>query len=85
MLPNLTHNSQSIHPCIQNEFQFKVIYTTIHDIIFTGRFSKMCHEFYVVLDFVLWIGLFVLERDCFIFLSLVYMVSDGEMRVRDII
>ena len=61
MFPNPTHHRQPIHPCIQNELQSKVIYTTIYDIIFNGGLSKVCHEFYVILDFIFWIGLFVLK------------------------
>jgi hypothetical protein len=68
MLPNPTHNRKPIHPRLQNEFQFKGIYTRINDIIPNGRFSKVCHEFHVVLDIIFWIGLFVLnhekQREC---------------------
>ncbi len=63
MLPNPTHNRQPIHPCIQNEFQFKGIYTRIDDIIPDVRFPKVCNEFHVVLDIIFWIGLFVLKED----------------------
>lgn len=63
MLPHPTCNCKPIHPSFQNEFQFKVIYIQrFHDFIPNiGRFSKVCNEFHVVLDIVLWIGLFVLR------------------------
>jgi len=61
MLSNPTHIRKPIHPRLQNEFQLEGIYARVHDIIPIGRFSKVCHEFHVVLDIIFWIGLFILS------------------------
>jgi hypothetical protein len=67
MLPSTAYCSFILHPCGKNELWI----TFLHDIkvridyIFSiDRFTKVCFVVYAILDTVLWVGVFVLEKQC---------------------
>ena len=61
MLHYNAHHSKSLPPCIQNEIWFTFILKRVNVCILNGRFTKVRHVVYALLDIILWIGILVLE------------------------
>ena len=61
MLHYNAHHSKSLPPRIQNEIWFTFILKRVNVCILNGRFTKVCHVVYALLDIILWIGILVLE------------------------
>ncbi|KAL7468474.1 hypothetical protein ACHAXS_008702 [Conticribra weissflogii] len=61
MLPYTPPNRVPLPFGLQNEIGSVVIFTRIYVDISNGRFTKMRHVFHVILDVILWSGVFILR------------------------
>jgi hypothetical protein len=65
MLSNPTHHRTFINPGHKNEFQSAFILhikVRINRILSVDRFAEMCIILHVILDAVLWVGVFILGK-----------------------
>ena len=64
MLPSPTYHSITLDPSYENEILLAYllhIKIAINHIVFVDRSTKMCFVVYVILDSILWVGVFILR------------------------